>query len=166
MRLLIAAVGKLKQGPERELCAHYLARAEALGRSQGLSPLSTVELSEAKAADAKSRRAAEADALLAKVPPNHTLICLDPGGKMLSSEALAGLLGKAKDEGAAGLAFLIGGPDGLGEAVQERAELALSLGPLTLPHGLARIVLAEQIYRATTILAGHPYHRGLGYGQG
>jgi len=160
MRLLIAAVGKLKQGPERELCAHYLARAEALGRSQGLSPLSTVELSEAKAADVKARQAAEAEALLAKIPPNHTLFCLDPGGRTLSSEGFAAALGKARDGGAAGLAFCIGGPDGLSKAALERADLPLSLGPMTLPHGLARIVLAEQIYRAMTILAGHPYHRG------
>jgi len=159
MRLLIAAVGKLKQGPERELCVHYIARAEALGRSLGLSPLSTVELSEAKDADAKARRAAEADALLAKVPPHHTLICLDPAGKALSSEGLAGFLGQARDGGAAGLAFLVGGPDGLGAAALERADLSLSLGAMTLPHGLARIVLAEQLYRAMTILAGHPYHR-------
>lgn len=159
MRLLIAAVGKLKQGPERELCVHYVARAEALGRSQGLSPLSMVEMPEAKAADAKTRRAAEADALLAKVPPHHTLICLDPAGKMLSSEDLAGLVGKARDGGAGGIAFIIGGPDGLGDAVLEKAGLSISLGPMTLPHGLARIVLAEQLYRAMTILAGHPYHR-------
>lgn len=159
MRLLIAAVGKLKQGPERELCAHYLARAEALGRSLSLSPLAAVELAEAKAAEANARRVAEAEALLAKVPSNHTLICLDPAGEMLPSEDFAGILAKTRDEGAGGLAFLIGGADGLGQAALEKANLSLSLGPMTLPHGLARIVLAEQIYRAMTILAGHPYHR-------
>jgi 23S rRNA (pseudouridine1915-N3)-methyltransferase len=160
MRLLIAAVGKLKQGPERELCAHYLARAEALGRSLSLLPLAAVDLAEAKAAEPNARRAAEAETLLAKVPPNHALIGLDPGGKMLSSEDFASYLGRARDDGATGLAFLIGGADGLGPAVLERADLYLSLGPMTLPHGLARIVLAEQLYRAMTILAGHPYHRG------
>jgi len=159
MRLLIAAVGKLKQGPEREFCAHYLARAEALGRSLSLSPLAAVELSESKAASLPARQAAEADALLAKVPPASTLICLDPGGKLLSSEDFAGVLAKFRDGGAGGLAFLIGGADGLGQAARERADLVLSLGPMTLPHGLARIVLAEQLYRAMTILAGHPYHR-------
>jgi 23S rRNA (pseudouridine1915-N3)-methyltransferase len=160
MRLLIAAVGKLKQGPERELCAHYLARADALGRSLSLSPLSAVELAEARGGETSARRAAEAEALLAKVPPNQTLICLDPGGKMLSSEDLADVLGKARDEGMAGITFLIGGADGLGQAALDRADMTLSLGPMTLPHGLARIVLAEQLYRAMTILAGHPYHRG------
>jgi 23S rRNA (pseudouridine1915-N3)-methyltransferase len=159
MRLLIAAVGKLKQGPERELYAHYLARAETLGRGLSLSPLASLELPESRAASAEARCAAEADALLAKVPPAHTLISLDPGGKMLSSEAFAAALAKFRDGGAGGLAFLIGGADGLGLAVRNKADLLLSLGPMTLPHGLARIVLAEQLYRAMTILAGHPYHR-------
>jgi 23S rRNA (pseudouridine1915-N3)-methyltransferase len=159
MRLLIAAVGKLKQGPERELYAHYLARAETLGRGLSLSPLASLELPESRAASAEARCAAEADALLAKVPPAHTLISLDPGGKMLSSEAFAAALAKFRDGSAGGLAFLIGGADGLGLAVRNKADLLLSLGPMTLPHGLARIVLAEQLYRAVTILAGHPYHR-------
>lgn len=159
MRLLIAAVGKLKQGPERELYAHYLARAEALGRSLSLSPLASLELSESKAPSAEARCAAEADALLAKVPSGHTLISLDPAGKMLSSEAFAAALAKYRDGGAGGLTFLIGGADGLGQTVRDKADMVLSLGPLTLPHGLARIVLAEQLYRAMTILAGHPYHR-------
>jgi len=159
MRLLIAAVGKLKQGPERELYVHYAARAEALGRSLSLTPLASLELPESKAASAKTRCAAEADALLAKVPSSHTLISLDPAGKMLSSEAFAAALAKYRDGGAGGLAFLIGGADGLGPGARNKADLLLSLGPMTLPHGLARVVLAEQLYRAMTILAGHPYHR-------
>jgi len=160
MRLLIAAVGKLKQGPERELSTHYLGRAEALGRSLSLSPLTSVELTESKAGSASARRKAEAEVLLAKVPPAFRQICLDPAGKALSSEDFAEMLGKLRDGGAQGAAFLIGGPDGLGPAALEKADLSLSLGPMTLPHGLARIVLAEQLYRAKTILAGHPYHRG------
>ena len=159
MRLLIAAVGKLKQGPERELYAHYLARAETLGRSLSLTPLASLELSESRAASPEARRAAEADALLTRVPPGHTVICLDPAGKMLSSEAFAAALAKHRDGGSAALAFLIGGADGLGQMARDRADLVLSLGPMTLPHGLARIVFAEQLYRAMTILAGHPYHR-------
>jgi 23S rRNA (pseudouridine1915-N3)-methyltransferase len=159
MRLLIAAVGRLKQGPERELFAHYLARAGALGRNLGLTPLSSVEVPEAKAATTESRCAAEAEALLAKVPSSHKRICLDRTGDQLSSEAFARLLAKFRDGGASGLVFLIGGADGLGPAALAKADQVLSLGPLTLPHGLARIVLAEQIYRALTILSGHPYHR-------
>ena len=159
MRLLIAAIGKLKQGPERELFAHYLGRAEAIGRKLGLAPLSVIEVAESKAAAAKARIEAEAGALLAKLPPSHKLVCLDRGGDQLSSEEFARALARFRDDGAQGLAFLIGGADGLGLAALFKADLTLSLGPMTLPHGLARIVLAEQLYRAETILAGHPYHR-------
>ncbi len=160
MRLLIAAVGRLKQGPERALCAHYVARAEALGRGLALSPVETVELSEAKAAGAAARRAAEAAGLLSKIPKGFTQLCLDPGGKPASSDGFADLLAGIRDGGAPGLAFLLGGADGLAQEALEGADFSVSLGPMTLPHGLARIVLAEQIYRAMTILAGHPYHRG------
>jgi 23S rRNA (pseudouridine1915-N3)-methyltransferase len=160
MRLLIAAVGKLKQGPERELFAHYLARAEALGGKLTLTPLTTVEIAEAKAASTLARCQAEALALLAKVPDKHKLICLARTGDRLSSEAFAHLLAKLRDGGTPGVAFLIGGADGLSRTVLAKADKVLSLGPMTLPHGLARLVLAEQIYRAETILSGHPYHRG------
>lgn len=153
MRLLIAAIGKLKQGPERDLFAHYLGRAEAAGRKLHLSPLTAIEVAESK------RKAAEAQALLAKIPSAHLTICLDPGGEALSSEAFARLLAKFRDEGTDGVAFVVGGADGLGKDVLAKAARLVSLGPMTLPHGLARIVLAEQIYRAATILAGHPYHR-------
>ena len=160
MRLLIAAVGKLKHGPERELFAHYLDRAEAIGRKISLSPLSAIEVAEAKAATAQARMEAEAKTLLARLPPSHRLICLDPGGDQLGSEEFAQALAKFRDGGAQGLAFFIGGADGLGLAAQFKADRIVSLGPMTLPHGLARIVLAEQIYRAGTLLTGHPYHRG------
>ena len=159
MRLLIAAVGKLKQGPERELFAHYLGRAEAAGRKLHLSPLAVLEVAESKATTAGARIQAEAEALLAKVPSSHRLVCLDRQGEALSSAALAELLAKWRDGGAEGVAFLIGGADGLPPQTLAKAAKAISLGPMTLPHGLARIVLAEQIYRAATILAGHPYHR-------
>jgi 23S rRNA (pseudouridine1915-N3)-methyltransferase len=102
----------------------------------------------------------EAEALLAKVSVSHKLVCLDPYGEALSSEAFAELLAKLRDAGTEGAAFLIGGADGLAAAALTKAAKVLSLGPMTLPHGLARIMLAEQIYRAATILAGHPYHRG------
>jgi len=159
MRLLIAAVGKLKQGPERELFAHYLGRAEAAGRKLHLSPLTVLEVAESKATTAGARIQAEAEALLAKVPSSHRLVCLDRQGEALSSTALAELLAKWRDGGGEGVAFLIGGADGLPPQTLAKAAKAISLGPMTLPHGLARIVLAEQIYRAATILAGHPYHR-------
>jgi 23S rRNA (pseudouridine1915-N3)-methyltransferase len=158
MRLLIAAVGKLKQGPERELIRHYLGRAEAAGRKLHLSPLAVVELPESKGATAKQRKAAEGEALLAKIPSSHILIALDPSGEPLSSEAFAQRIAKLRDGGAEGVAFVIGGADGLSPELLAKAK-AISLGAMTLPHGLARIVLAEQLYRAATILSGHPYHR-------
>jgi 23S rRNA (pseudouridine1915-N3)-methyltransferase len=159
MRLLIAAVGKLKQGPERDLFAHYLGRAEAAGRKLHLSPLDSIEIAEAKGSTPQARMEAAAEALLAKRPSSYKLICLDPGGTELASEAFAGILAKFRDGGAPGTVFFVGGADGLGLTALFKADLALSLGKMTLPHGLARIVLAEQIYRAATILAGHPYHR-------
>lgn len=159
MRLLIAAVGRLKQGPERELFAHYLARAEALGRKLSFTPLTAIEVAESKASSAAARCRAEAEALLAKVPDGHKLICLDRTGNPLASEAFAQFLAKLRDGGAPGAAFLIGGADGHPSTLLEKADKVLSFGPMTLPHGLARIVLAEQLYRAETILAGHPYHR-------
>jgi 23S rRNA (pseudouridine1915-N3)-methyltransferase len=159
MRLLIAAIGKLKQGPERDLFAHYLGRAETAGRKLHLSPLGVIEVAESKAATANARVQAEAEALLAKIPSTHKLVCLDPGGEAVGSESFTRLLAKLRDEGQDGIAFLIGGADGLSKGALAKAAKVLSFGPMTLPHGLARIVLAEQIYRAATILAGHPYHR-------
>ena len=125
-----------------------------------VAPLSAIEVAEAKAATAQARMEAEAKTLLARLPPSHRLICLDPGGDQLGSEEFAQALAKFRDGGAQGLAFFIGGADGLGLAAQFKADRVVSLGPITLPHGLARIVLAEQIYRAGTLLTGHPYHRG------
>jgi 23S rRNA (pseudouridine1915-N3)-methyltransferase len=160
MRLLIAAVGKLKQGPERDLFAHYLGRAEAAGRKLHLSPIESIEIAEAKGSTPQARMEAEAEALLAKRPASYKLICLDPRGAELSSEAFAGTLAKHRDGGAQGTVFFVGGADGLGLTALFKADLTLALGKMILPHALARIVLAEQIYRAATILAGHPYHRG------
>jgi 23S rRNA (pseudouridine1915-N3)-methyltransferase len=159
MRLLIAAIGKLKRGPERDLFAHYLGRAETAGRKPHLSPLGVIEIAEAKEATPQARMEAEAQSLLAKRPISYKLICLDRGGTQLGSEGFAQILAKYRDAGVQGVAFFIGGADGLGLSASFKADLMLSLGPMTLPHGLARIVLAEQIYRAATILAGHPYHR-------
>src|SRR5665648_1155764 len=102
MRLLIAAVGKLKQGPERDLYAHYLARAEALGRTVSLSPLTGLELPESKTSNVGGRQTAEAAALIGKVPSSHTVICLDPAGKMQSSEAFADILARFRDGGVPG----------------------------------------------------------------
>ncbi len=159
MRLFIAAVGRLKDGPERVLLTRYLERATALGRSIGLGPLSVIEIRESRATSSEKRRSDEAQSLLAKLPEKVPFVALDEHAKPTTSRAFADYLRKERDEGLQGLAFVIGGADGQGNKVLKAARMTLSLGPMTLPHGLVRIILAEQIYRAETIIAGHPYHR-------
>lgn len=158
MRLIVAAVGRLKDA-ERELCERYGKRFDAAGRSLGLGPLTISELSESRAASADARKADEAVRLMKAAGAADVRVVLDEGGKALSSEALAKWIAQRRDGGAKGLALLIGGPDGHGAAALDGATLKLSLGPMTLPHGIARAVLIEQLYRAATILSGHPYHR-------
>lgn len=159
MRLAIVAVGRLKDGPERALYLKYAKRVDDAGRSVALGPLTLSEIPEARQASAGQRRSDEAARLLASADAADFTILLDEGGRTLGSEAFARLLAERRDEGRRAAAFLIGGPDGHGEAARAKAQLTLSLGPMTLPHGIARIVLAEQLYRAATILSGHPYHR-------
>jgi 23S rRNA (pseudouridine1915-N3)-methyltransferase len=160
MRLIVAAVGRLKDDAERALLAKYRERFEGAGKRLGLGPVVWHELAESRAATAPKRCAEEGAALLKLARGADAIVALDERGKALSSEAFAKYLAKRRDDGAQTLALLIGGPDGLAREVREAAQLVFSLGAITLPHALARIVLAEQLYRAATILAGHPYHRG------
>jgi 23S rRNA (pseudouridine1915-N3)-methyltransferase len=155
---MIAAVGRLKDA-ERELVERYVERFDAAGRVLKLGPLQIFKLPESRAATAELRKADEAQRLLKAAAGADVTVVLDEGGRALSSGTLARLLAKERDGGARTMAFLIGGPDGHGSKALAAAKLRLSLGALTLPHGLARIVLAEQLYRAATILSGHPYHR-------
>lgn len=159
MRLIIAAVGKLKDGAERELEARYADRINGAGRQLALGPLKLIELPECRAPRAEERKEDEAARLRKAVGEAEALIVLDERGICMSSEAFAVFLREERDRGVKSAAFLIGGPDGHGADATRGARLTLSLGPMTLPHGLARVVLAEQIYRAITIIAGHPYHR-------
>ncbi|MFA6140811.1 MAG: 23S rRNA (pseudouridine(1915)-N(3))-methyltransferase RlmH [Hyphomicrobium sp.] len=158
MRLMVAAVGRLKDA-ERDLCERYAKRFDAGGRALGLGPLSISELNESRAASAALRKADEAARLLKAAAGATARVVLDESGKALTSEAFARWLAQIRDGGCKGLAFLIGGPDGHGPEAVQGAALKLSLGAMTLPHGIARAVLIEQLYRATTILSGHPYHR-------
>ena len=158
MRLIVAAVGRLKDA-ERELCERYAKRLDAAGRGLGLGPLSISEIGESRFAEVKARKADEAARLLKAVSAAEVKVALDESGRALSSQAFAQWIVQTRDSGCKALAFLIGGPDGHGPPALEDAALKLSLGPLTLPHGLARAVLIEQLYRAATILSGHPYHR-------
>jgi 23S rRNA (pseudouridine1915-N3)-methyltransferase len=159
MRVLVSAVGRLKAGPEREICARYLERAQAAARSVGLTGVDIRDIDESRARRAEDRKAEEARALLNQVPPGARIVVLDERGKAMGSEAFAGDLGAARDGGAPLYALLIGGPDGLDPSLRARADLTLAFGAMTWPHQLVRIMAAEQVYRAITILAGHPYHR-------
>jgi 23S rRNA (pseudouridine1915-N3)-methyltransferase len=159
MRLAIVAVGRLKSGAERELIGRYAERIEALGKGHALGPLTITAIPESRAASAERRKAEEGRALVKALPATSRRIVLDERGRPQTSQAFAGLIRRERDDGAPALAFLIGGPDGHGEAIRADAALLLSLSAMTLPHGLARVVLAEQIYRALTVIAGHPYHR-------
>lgn len=159
MRLLLLCVGRAKAGPERDLAARYLERAAAVGGRAGLSPLELREISESRAARAEDRKREEAKALRGLVPARCRVIALDEAGEALSTRAFAAMLFRARDEGAEALALVIGGPDGLDPDFLAEASLRLSLGPMTWPHQLVRIMAAEQIYRAMTIARGHPYHR-------
>ena len=159
MRLLVAAVGRLKDGAERELLDRYVTRLEASGRSLGLGPLRIEEILEGRAAPRAARLADEAERLSRVCADADLRVALDERGRTTTSEAFARWIAEERDRGVRTLAFLIGGPDGHGPGIREGAGRVLSLGPMTLPHGLARIILAEQLYRAATILSGHPYHR-------
>jgi 23S rRNA (pseudouridine1915-N3)-methyltransferase len=159
MRLLIAAVGRLKDGPERALLDKYRERFAPLAKRLGLAPVGWFEIAESRSADAATRSEEEGVALLKLVREAEFLVALDERGKAVTSVGFAQALAKARDGGAKTAGIIVGGPDGLSQAVRDAAHLKVSFGAITLPHGLARIVLAEQLYRAATILAGHPYHR-------
>lgn len=159
MRLVLVAVGKLKDGAERELYARYADRIQAAGRSVGLGAIELREIPEGKSQSREARMADEAERLLAKSGDADVRVLMDERGKAITSVQLAEFVRSWRDRGESGVAFLLGGPDGHGEPARRAATVSLSLGPMTLPHGLARIVLAEQLYRTATILAGHPYHR-------
>jgi 23S rRNA (pseudouridine1915-N3)-methyltransferase len=155
VRLLLAAVGRLRAGPEADLVCDYLDRAGRAGRALGLGRCRLHEV-EAR----RGEGAAEEGALLLRAVPEGAAVCvLDERGQMLDSPAFAARLAAWRDAGRGEAAFLIGGADGHSPAVRERADLLLSFGPMVWPHALVRVMLAEQIYRAVTILAGQPYHR-------
>jgi 23S rRNA (pseudouridine1915-N3)-methyltransferase len=155
LRLTIAAVGRLKAGPERALIDDWLGRAGAAGRAIGLGPAEVVEIDERRFADA----AAQSLRLIAAIPPGATAVALDERGEAMSSEAFAGLIARERDGGCPRMVFLIGGADGLTEQARATTGYRLSFGPMVWPHMLARVMLAEQLWRAVSILAGHPYHR-------
>jgi 23S rRNA (pseudouridine1915-N3)-methyltransferase len=151
LHIVVAAIGRAKDGPERDLTAAYLARLPW-----------RVELKEIeirKEAAAGVRKAKEGAALLAAVPAGARVVALDERGRPETSAAFAKRLGAWRDGGVRAIAFLIGGADGLDDAVRARADAVIAFGTMTWPHMLVRAMLAEQLYRAHSILSGHPYHR-------
>ena len=154
MRIAILAVGRLGQAPEAVLAKTYAERASAAGRALGLGPVEVLEV-EAR----KPGKAAEAEALSAALAPGDRVTACDEHGQALGSRVFADRIARLRDQGVRRLVYLIGGADGLDAALLARADDRLAFGPQTWPHALARTMLAEQVYRAATILAGGPYHR-------
>jgi 23S rRNA (pseudouridine1915-N3)-methyltransferase len=153
LKIAIVAIGRLGRGPEAELVKLYAERASAAGRALGLGPVEVVEV-EAR----KSGKGGEAEALRPHLEGAHLIAC-DEHGKAMASRAFAEEIGRLRDDGVRKLAFVIGGADGLDPALLSEAKAKLAFGPQTWPHALARAMLAEQVYRAVSILAGSPYHR-------
>jgi 23S rRNA (pseudouridine1915-N3)-methyltransferase len=153
VRLQILAIGKLARSPETELVKTYVERATNAGRSLGLGPVEVVEV-EAR----KPGKAAEADALRPHLTDAHVIAC-DEHGQARPSRAFAQEIATLRDRGVRRLVFVIGGADGLAPELLAQAQGKLAFGPQTWPHAMARAMLAEQVYRAVTILTGSPYHR-------
>jgi len=160
MRVIIIAIGRLKQGPERELAETFRKRAQAIGRGLGIREIEIVEIRESRASDIERRRVEESIAIANVIPERATIVILDQSGENLGSAAFAALLREWRAEDRPAVCFVIGGADGLAASLRERAKLKLAFGGATWPHQLVRIMLLEQLYRAGSILAGHPYHRG------
>jgi len=155
MRVRICAVGRMRDGPERLLTSDYLDRFGKSGRGLGLGPVKLVEVED------KKGRGMPAEAnLLARAIPEGALLCvLDERGTVMSSPDFATQLANWRDQGRQEVAFVIGGADGIDPALRQTADAALSFGKMVWPHMLVRVMLAEQLYRAASILAHTPYHR-------
>ncbi|MES2967864.1 MAG: 23S rRNA (pseudouridine(1915)-N(3))-methyltransferase RlmH [Pseudomonadota bacterium] len=155
MRLHVCAVGRLRAGPERDLVNDYTTRLDRTGRPLGLGPLTEHEVEDKKGGGME----AEADLLARALPTGAVLAVLDERGKVMSSPDFADQLARWRDGGRQDVAFVIGGADGIAPVLRDRADFALSFGRMVWPHMLVRVMLAEQLYRAATILGGGPYHR-------
>ena len=159
MKITVHAVGRMKAGPERELADRYFERFAKSGPAVGLEYAGLVEIAEGRAQTANERRREEGQKLQTMLQQGTALVLLDERGKNFSSEDFAGRLGLLRDGGRKALVIAIGGADGHDQSLRDQAELVVSFGAQTWPHQLVRVMLGEQLYRAATILAGHPYHR-------
>lgn len=159
MRILIHAVGRMKAGPERELAQRYLDRLSRSAPALGLEIAGVTEIVESRSREALQRKQEEALRLLETLQVGTILVLLDERGKTPSSAEFAALIAKHRDAGARTMVFAIGGPDGHDPDLQAKAQHVIAFGAMSFPHQIMRILLAEQLYRAATILMGHPYHR-------
>jgi 23S rRNA (pseudouridine1915-N3)-methyltransferase len=159
MRLVVVSIGRLKHGPERELAERYRERFDDIGRKLGFRGLEIQEISESRARDPAARITEEATAISAAIPEKSVLVALDERGDNIGSIAFARYLGRWRDDQVASTIFAIGGADGLSPDLRRKAKLGIAFGSATWPHQMVRVMLLEQIYRAATILSGHPYHR-------
>src|SRR6202022_4784307 len=159
MRLVLIAIGRRKQGPERELGERYRERSHHIGRKLGFRGLEIIEIPESRARDATSRMAEEAAAISAVMPESSVLVALDERGENLDSVAFSRHLGRWRDEGIGNTIFAIGGADGLSPDLRRKAKLRMAFGSATWPPKMVRIIFLEQLYRAAPFLAGHPYPR-------
>lgn len=148
-------MGRLRKGPEKALIDDYLTRFDRTGRSLGLGPARVVEVEDKRGGG----MAAEAELLRRALPTGAALWCLDERGDAMTSPIFAERLGRVRDQGRGDLAFVIGGADGIDPSLRAQADMTLSFGAMVWPHMLVRVMLAEQMYRAASILAGSPYHR-------
>lgn len=155
MRVHVCAVGRLRPGPERDLVDDYVSRFGRVGRQLGLGPVQIKEIDDRKGGGIS----AEAALIDRAIPDGAATVALDERGKVMTSPDFAAMLARWRDEGVADAALVIGGADGLDPDLRQRADVRLSLGPMVWPHMLVRVMLAEQLYRAASILASSPYHR-------
>jgi 23S rRNA (pseudouridine1915-N3)-methyltransferase len=159
MRISLFAVGRLKNGPEKQLAERYFDRFAKTGPAVGLELGKINEISESRASNAETRKREEAVHLDKMLEDGALLFLLDERGKALDSPAFADLIGTYRDQGKREIVVAIGGPDGLEPGLAARATQMICFGKMTWPHQMVRIMIAEQLYRAVTILSGHPYHR-------
>jgi len=159
LKLTIAAIGRMKAGPMAELVDTYAKRIRQAGKTAGISTLDIVDFPESRKATAPARADEEAGWLVRATPAGGVLIALDERGKPVSTAEFAKIIKNELESGSQDLVFAIGGPDGHAAELAANAKHTVSFGHMTWPHMLARVLLAEQIYRVVTILVNHPYHR-------
>jgi 23S rRNA (pseudouridine1915-N3)-methyltransferase len=159
LRITLICIGRLKAGPERELFERYYTRLKAMARSVGVADVELREIDESRARRAEDRREEEAAAILKTLGPRDALIALDERGASPTSEVWAADIAEVRDAAQSAYVVVIGGPDGLSSSLRAKAQKVISFGAMTWPHQLVRVMAGEQLYRALSILAGHPYHR-------